>query len=543
MLQITKPNILEWFTAQNRWWLALAAGLLYPLCLPPFSGQTHRAFAFFPLLSLVAFVPLFIFALAPSLKRAFFYCYLFGAACCIGQYYWIIFDTAEGLWYLIIIGLVLISLFIALFYVGAALCFRIFYRRSPWLAIAATPAAWVAIEYARGMGEFSFPWTLSGYSLGQILPLAQLSSLTGVYGLSFLTILANVLIVNIILDWGKGRALKKNILPLLVLLCGFIAVYFWGAQRCRRPLTGESASIALIQNNIDQNHWGNNSLDTALAITEAMVYSAAIKKPDLIVLPESGIFCYLARTAGVKRQVVNWFDSTHIPLVLGTLHWNVAPKSSSYPYLVYNSAFLLDSGSLRAVARDGPTYPFDHYFKIKLVPFSEAIPFQGIFPILSRVNLGQADFKSGKDTTIFAIGAKIRAVPLICYEIIYPDFVRNCVNRRPDINLLVNITNDGWFGRSSGPYQHAIMSRLRCIENGIALARCANSGVSMLTDAYGRTTLRSGLYIRDVVAGQVRLARVKTFYSAHGDWPALWSWILALGAFVMVFGRSRKRLK
>ena len=118
------------------------------------------------------------------------------------------------------------------------------------------------------------------------------------------------------------------------------------------------------------------------------------------------------------------------------------------------------------------------------MPFSEALPFQGIFPILSRVNLGQADFKSGATPVIYSIGSDIRAVPLICYEIIYPGFVRGRLTSAA--NLLVNVTNDGWFGKSSGPFQHAVMARQRCIENGVSLARCANSGISMLVDRCGR---------------------------------------------------------
>jgi apolipoprotein N-acyltransferase len=177
---------------------------------------------------------------------------------------------------------------------------------------------------------------------------------------------------------------------------------------------------------------------------------------------------------------------------------------------------------------------------MNLVPFSEALPFQGLFPILSRVNLGQADFKRGVTPVIFPIGKDIKAVPLVCYEIIYPGFVRGRLTK--STNLLVNVTNDGWFGKSSGPFQHAVMSRQRCIENGISLARCANSGISMLVDQYGRILSKTRLNERTSLSGAIPLTRVQTLYSRWGDWPVILSWSLAvLLTVLMVFKRRNKK--
>ena len=163
---------------------------------------------------------------------------------------------------------------------------------------------------------------------------------------------------------------------------------------------------------------------------------------------------------------------------------------------------------------------------MNLVPFSEVLPFQGLFPILSRVNLGQADFKRGTTPVVFSIGKNIRAVPLVCYEIIYPGFVRGRLTN--STNLLVNVTNDGWFGKSSGPFQHAVMSRQRCIENGISLARCANAGISMLVDQYGRILCKTRLNERTQLSGNISLSRVTTFYSRWGDCPVILSWGLVV---------------
>jgi apolipoprotein N-acyltransferase len=198
-----------------------------------------------------------------------------------------------------------------------------------------------------------------------------------------------------------------------------------------------------------------------------------------------------------------------VPLILGSIDWQDAPSGSSYDYYVHNAAFFVDTGSLA----------FLPYYKIRLVPFSEAMPFEGAVPILSRVNLGEADFHPGTDQTIFQIGPSVRAGPLICYESIFPDFVRNRVRR--GANLLVNITNDGWFGRSSGPRHHAMMARMRSIENGVPLARCANSGISMFVDPLGRVLGQTGLYERTVLVRAIPRYTLPTVYTRFGDWFVL----------------------
>jgi apolipoprotein N-acyltransferase len=178
---------------------------------------------------------------------------------------------------------------------------------------------------------------------------------------------------------------------------------------------------------------------------------------------------------------------------------------------------------------------------VKLVPFSEALPFQGLFPILSRVNLGQADFKPGSVPVVYSIGSLIRGAPFICFDIIYPSFVRK--RAAFGANILIHITNDGWFGKSSGPFQHALMSQQRCIENGISLARCANSGISMLVDQYGRIIAKTRLGVRTILSGDIPLARVPTLYTALGDWPVGVSACIAVVQLCIVIFRRYVRKK
>jgi apolipoprotein N-acyltransferase len=247
-------------------------------------------------------------------------------------------------------------------------------------------------------------------------------------------------------------------------------------------------------------------LDSAFAVSESMIAQTYKEKPAVIILPESSLLCYITHRYTYKERLIALLRRIKIPLIFGSLDWEQAPSGSYYDYYVYNTAFYVDTAALS----------FQPYHKIRLVPFSEAIPYEGLFPILSRVNLGEADFRQGKKLTVFNIGADLKAAPFICYEIIFPDFVRQRV--RLGANLMVQITNDGWFGKSSGPYHHAMMARMRSIENGLSLARCANSGISMFVDPVGRLYGQTGLYKRAILTRDVPWYTISTPYTKFGDW-------------------------
>jgi apolipoprotein N-acyltransferase len=523
----------RYFTTGNRWYLPIIAGFFYALGTPPFNAQLHPVFTFFPLLSFIICLPLFFFSINASFKRAIFQTYLFGFSASLGQLYWIAFVTPEGLWPLIAAGVLLITLFEAMFFSVNGLFFRVAFKKFPRTYALFVPGAWVLLEYVRSLGEISFPWTTLGYSLTPLLAFSQIGSITGVYGMSLIVIFGNALAWGEIRYFLLNKKVRKKGAYSIAFALFLVGISTWGWHRLHAiVLQGPSAKISLVQPDIDQNKWGNHSLDTAFDVIESLVYSSAQYRPNVIILPESALLCYLVRRPSLSRRVIGWSQKIKTPLVLGALHWDVAPPHSLTEYFVYNTVFFLDTGSTLFVP----------YYKMNLVPFSEALPFQGLFPILSRVNLGQADFKRGATPVVYSIG-NIKAVPLICYEIIYPGPVRGRLTQAT--NLLVNVTNDGWFGKSSGPYQHAIMARQRCIENGISLARCANSGISMLVDQFGRVLCKTRLGERTELTGVVSLSRVKTFYSTWGDWPVVLSagliLVMLTGLVMKITRRARRR--
>lgn len=531
-MKMTLKNALQFYTGKNRWYLPLAAGLFYALGTPPINGELHPVFTLFPVLSFAVCIPLFYCSLAGSLKRAILHAYCFGIGVSLCQLYWIAFVVPDGLYHLVVLGVAILTAFEALFFALNAVAFRFTFSKFPRLHAIIFPAWWVCIEYAKSLGEMSFPWNFIGYSLTPFLPLSQISSVIGTYGMSFIVIFGNVLLFDFIQGRLSGNVARKTKLPLAAFAIFLVAVSGAGWVRLHfSKAAGPTARIALVQPVIDQNHWGNTSLDTSFAVIESMVVHAAISKPDAIILPESALLCYLVRRPSLKNRVIGWLRSTKVPMVFGSLHWDPAPPKAPREFLVYNTAFFLDTGS----------FVFQPYYKMKLVPFSEILPFQGVFPILSRVNIGQADFRPGIKPVTFDIGKNIKGAPFICFDIIYPSFVRSRAGS--GTNLLIQITNDGWFGRSSGPYQHALYAQQRCIENGISLARCANTGISMFVDQYGRIISRTRIGERKILEGSVPLSRVPTLYSKLGDWPVGVSAIiiaLQLGAFIAgVFKRRR----
>jgi len=529
MLHMTLNKIRGYYDSGNRWWLPLVCGLLYSLPHPPFNAMLHPVFTPMPLFAFTALIPLFFFATRSPRRRALIHSYLYCAALMLGQYYWIGFVTAEGYWILVLIGVALICIGIGAYIFTAALAYRFLAARLPRFCVIVFPAVWTLIEYGRTLTDLAFPWAFAGYSTVGILPLAQFASFTGVWGLSYLVVLGNAVIWELLRAVRAKENIHKKWLNAGVWAALTIGIFVWGIFRMHVDHTAadsKTVKVALMQSYMDQFNWKRNSFDTALVISDNMVRAAAKARPDVIIFPESALLCYLDKRPDIKRQVLSWVDDTKIPIIVGAQHWENAASGSRDEYDVYNTVFLADSGKLAP------------YHKIMLVPFSEAMPFAARFPILSRVNLGLSGFKRGNDEALFRINENIVAAPYICYEIIFPDFVRRRLTE--STNLLAAVTNDGWFGRSSGPFQHAAMAQMRSIENGTALARAANSGISMFVDPYGRVLSKSRLYTREIIIGDIPTFRLVTFYTKFGDWfVAVCAVLAAAGFLASVINKNR----
>ncbi|KPL05210.1 MAG: hypothetical protein AMJ73_01850 [candidate division Zixibacteria bacterium SM1_73] len=490
------------------WFLVIFSALLMSLAYPPFPFGFVIYFALVPL----------IFALeGKKLSDAFKIGYVFGLISNSLLLFWIGWATVPGTVAAILL-LCLYTAFLTWFY-------ALMQRKWGKGSFLFLPFLWVAMEYVRSLTEISFPWLNLAYTQTYYLNLIQYASFAGNYAVSFWIVCLN-LIIHLILKHKKGIALGISIFAILIILP---YIYGWHESRVLRAVVlekieKENIRIALLQGNIEPEvKWDERFLDYNIQTFIGMSKEAAKEDVDLILWPETAAPCYLASESVYMNKIQATSKSLNIPLLVGTNDYEVNTEGR---FSYYNSAFLF---------KPKGSYP-QIYNKIHLVPFSEKIPYDEKLRISDKVQLGQSDFSSGKNLTIFHI-PKGRFATLICFESVYPALVRSFVNRGAE--FLVNITNDAWFGKTAGPFQHAQIAVFRAIENRISIARCANTGVSMFIDPSGRVKNATKIFVRTTITDRIPLKLKETFYTRHGDWFAQGCFLVSF--FLILVSLIRKK--
>lgn len=509
----------DWIQKHPRWTITLSS-LLWAFAYPPF-----------PLgwLSFVVLVPAFVATSGLRPRQAFGSWFVGGLAYNLVMYWWIYNVMKVGPVFAVGGGLVLLILFLSLFNGLIGLGFRLSLKRP--LLFFTYPLAWAGLEAARAVGEMSFPWNNFGYTLGHHLQWIQSASWFGIYGLS-----AILIVVNLIL-FHAWRTNSNRTLWLLAGLCIPAAMFLHGAMALKHDASDASTvTISLVQPSIPQTKkWSEEYFGDVISKTFRTMDGvqgdfAPVKGSDLVVLAETAVPDFLFQTtrsgAYIHKTLIDSFATRarewNTPILLGALHY--LPDHKPWrDFIFYNSAFLFrpEDGNL-----------IQQYSKLRLVPFSEKLPFQNVFPILNYVHLGEGDFTPGNGYRIWnARGDSLPYAPSICYEIIYPSFVREA--KAAGAQFIVNITNDGWFGRSNGPYEHANIARFRAVESGMPIARCSNTGVSVFYDAWGRDLGYTELMDSTVLQRRLPVPHRNTFYARHGGFidgfflTVLGIWILA----------------
>lgn len=361
------------------------------------------------------------------------------------------------------------------------------------------PFLWVGMEFGRSLLEIGFPWLNLAYTQSYYLKLIQYASFTGSYGVSFW-----VACLNVFAYFGvKNFAYKKKLSLAFVLFFLFIIIpYFYGTKVIPEKIEKGKFRIALLQGNIDpEMKWDSRFLDYNFQIYTEMSKKVAKENVDLIVWPETAAPTYLAYDPKYFNLVHFLACSLKTPIFTGANHYKTVGEGE---YVFFNSAFLFKPNG------DFPQI----YSKLHLVPFSERMPLRDRLHIMREIRLGQADFSSGAEYVMFNY-SEGKFACLICFESVFPDLVRNFVRKGAD--FLINITNDAWFGKSPGPFQHAQIAVFRAIENRISIARCANTGVSMFIDPYGRTYSKTKIFVQKNVVDEISLKKTKTFFTKFGD--------------------------
>jgi apolipoprotein N-acyltransferase len=472
---------------------------------------------FFPLglgfLSFVALVPLFraiLFDAPPGtssslqeLKRGFARGWLGGVLFFGITFYWIPFLPGENVTvpFLMFPAYLLMVAYLALYFGIFGALLRLAYTNFSRRVLLLAPFLWVVMELLRASGALGFPWGSLGYSLYQYPTLIQAASLGSVYFVSFILVIVNALFYD-----GLTRRIRFAVaIPAAVLI--LIVTSLAGKAAIKPTPDAHRLTVGLVQGNIGSSikwdpRFRRHNFEVLLELTEKLAYV----RPDLIVWPETAAPCHLRQELAYLELLTEKVDEHDVPLLVGFPD-AVPQEDGSTTY--YNSAALV-------LPREGIAAKYD---KIHLVPFGERIPYDDVFPVLKRINFGEADFERGKEPIVFESDGRKFGV-LICFESIFPELVRSF--KLEGAEFILNITNDEWFGRSAAPYQHAYMAVFRAVENRMSIARCANTGISMLIDPWGRITLESGVFTREALAGTVEIVSADTFFSRHGFlllWP------------------------
>jgi apolipoprotein N-acyltransferase len=454
-------------------------------------------FCFWPFKTgFVAFFVLVPFLAYSGLRRGrgryLLNCFVFGFCYFMGSLYWIAMLDKEQITvpWLRLPAALLLSLYLALFILLAGFLIRRLSRLGIPYAIAVA-LVWGGVEYLRSLGPLGFPWSSLGYSQTPYLGIVQLAALVGTYGLSAWLALVNGLIASFLLS-GRRSSL---IAALLVFTVPAAAGHFIlaGAE----PEHGR-VRLALIQPNIEGSvKWDKAFRDSIIELLTEMTVDAPAA--EMVVWPETAVPLFLRHSprelTGLK--VLAMRRRSH--LLVGFPDYVRGEDRDRF----HNSAILFSPEGEEV----------GEYRKIHLVPFGEMFPFEDRFEILKKINFGEGDFSPGTDYTVFEVNGLAFGVA-ICFESIYPGLVREFVDR--GANAIVNITNDEWFGPSLGPYQHAQMAVMRAVEFRIGLARCANTGITMFIDPYGRITSRTELFTREILTGDIRTGTGRTSYFRAG---------------------------
>jgi len=382
------------------------------------------------------------------------------------------------------------------------------------------PPLWVALEYLRGAIFTGFPWAIIGYSQQNFSLAIQSCDVTGVYGVSLMLIIVNCAIAGMI------AAPKSRLAWLGVAAASIISIshFGYGAWRESQPLEqrSEQLQVALIQGNIDQmQKWAPDNRQASIDRYSRLSRLALEHQPDLVIWPEAATPFFLQDQSDLAEQVRQLPKTLNASLLVGS----PAYQQSSDGYQYFNSAYLLSPSGAEVGRSD----------KKHLVPFGEYVPFGNLLGFIEKLVVGVGDFSPGEIRPLPLNGHSLGV--LICYEAIFPKLARDYVRQGSD--LLVNLTNDAWFGRSSAPYQLLAMTRFRAIENRIWIARAANTGISALISPAGNVAFSGPIFEELQLSGSVGLGAEATFYTRYGDLFAYVCLVMS-GIFIVLLLLARK---
>lgn len=501
--------------------LSLSSAILLGISFPPFQ---------FGVIACVAFVPFLILADSiESYGRFFRYAYFTFFVFSMLALYWVGGFTHGKDPYLMIAGVALYLWEPLVLSIPAMVYFFVRKSLKSKYSVLAFPFIWITMEWLYALGELAFPWLTLGNTQTYNLEKIQFADITGVYGISFWVLVLNVLTYFLVKEVQSGILPKNRYYLAAVILMVYLLPNFYRVdEHSFQNHEGKKINVGIVQPNVDPwNKWENANTFLGRWMQSKhyldLIGKHINKDIDLVVLPESAILLNLPAHYEQMQEFKTVIDRLNVSVISGYVRVqyyepeNAPPtssaiKGSNIRYDSFNSIMFVEPNS-----KDVQSYS-----KMRLVPFAERIPYANKVPFLIeplRWGVGISNWGLANDSTIFEsknFGSKF--ISMVCYESIFPEFISHFVNNGAE--FLVFITNDSWWGNTSGARQHNQYAVLRAIENRRWVVRCANGGISSFVDPMGRMFDQTQMYTEAYISHQIEPLKNKTFYSIHGDWIA-----------------------
>ena len=496
--------------------LLVLSGILFGISFPPFP---------FPItLSIFFFLIPYLFAIKnkTSLAEINKSSYLTFLTLSVITLYWVGSWQSKADPFLMIGGGVLLFFYPAVLLIISTLFYltkKIFGNNiSLWLL----PIHWITVEYLLTLTDLKFPWLTLGHSLAKFTAFIQVADLIGSYGLSLIILYINVMLFKAAENFSQS--FSKSIRLILVSILIFCVIIFYGFIKINNSTQQKTIKVGIVQPNLDPwEKWQTGGLTDLLNDYFELSDTCIKQGAKIVIWPETALPVYLlsAEYDYLTDSIYSYVGKNNIYLLTGMPDFQVyyenspndAKKSqnSDYYYTTYNSILLFNPISKE----------IQRYGKMHLVPLGEKVPFVESLTFLGdffKWNVGISSWNTGRDTTIFNLvidDDTIKLAGLVCFESVFPSFVSEFAKRGAE--FLVVVTNDSWYGNSSGPYQHKEFAALRAVENRKAVVRCANGGISCLIDQFGRTIYETQMFTKESFVVDVPIVKQSSFYSENPD--------------------------
>ena len=495
--------------------LGLLSGVMIGLSYPPIP---------LPYLVFVAFVPYFFViqkreGLADINRFTYFTMFIYNLI----TLYWVGGWLPNSDPFLMVAGTTLLFFNPLVFLIPSTLYYLTKKYVNKNLALFLFPLFWITFEFAYSLTDFNFPWLTLGNSLSYFTNYIQIADIIGVYGLSALILFANIFAYRFKKDLLPNRGINKTQLAMFVAIIVIPIIYGNYNIVSFSSQTG-NVKIGLIQPNMDPNEkWKNGDLNEKIDSYFELSLKAIDEGAKIIIWPETALPVYLlaGNYFNEVSRIGEFVKTNNIPILTGmpdaTYYYDPdkAPKyakpirDGKVMYTSYNSILLFNPNS-REIQK---------YGKMKLVPFGEKVPLVNSLPFLGdwiKWSVGMSGWNTGRDTTVFKVKTETKEFQvggIVCIESIYPIFTSIFVEKGAE--LIAVVTNDSWYGDTSGPYQHKEISVIRAVENKRSVVRAANGGISCLIDPLGRTIAETSMYTRNYLVVDVPLNSELTFYTEN----------------------------